>query len=37
MGSVNAPFVLVSSRKMTVSVFDVAIVNAPDPDSVVRC
>ena len=35
--SVNAPFVLVASRKMSLAIYDVAVVPNPDPDSMVDC
>lgn len=35
--SVNAPVVLVSSRKMSLAIYDVAVVPTPDPDSLVEC
>lgn len=37
LSNVNAPFVLVSSRKMSLAIYDVAVVPNPDPDSMVDC
>lgn len=37
LSSVNAPFVLVSSREMSLAIYDLAVVPSPDADSLVDC
>jgi len=34
---VNAPFVMISNREMSLRVLDIAAVAEPDPDSLVPC